>query len=130
MQGKVNVVTTVICQPVGMSSTDCQSPIGDFAQTVIGNRMRKELSSNRDRMTLIYLLAGRGSGQSVALCRVSQLGGKRPTDELFVFLQLLQRRFCQQRKSDNAGLAVEPLSGKRIADDGRGLAQAAPPVGL
>src|SRR5437667_5421815 len=130
MQGKVNVVATVICLPVGMSSIHCQSATRDFAQTVVVNRTRKELSSNRDRMTLIYLLAGRGSGQSVALCRVSQLGGKRPTDELFVFLQLLQRRFCQQRKSDNAGLAVEPLSGKRIADDGRGLAQAAPPIGL
>src|SRR5207244_2643453 len=121
MQGKVNVVTTVICQPVGMSSTHCQSPTGDFAQTVVVNRTRKELSSNRERMTLIYLLAGRGSGQSVALCRVSQLGGKRPTDELFVFLQLLQRRFCQQRKSDNPGLSFQPPNGERIAQCGSHL---------
>jgi len=130
MQGKVNVVTTLICQPVGMSSTDCQSPIGDSAKTVVVNRVRNELSSNRDRITFNLFAGGQSGGQFVALCRVSQLGDKRPTNELFIFLQFLQRRFCQQRKSDNAGLAVEALGGKRIADDGRGLAQAAPPIGL
>src|SRR5438067_4435626 len=78
MQEKVNVVTTVICQPEGMSSTDGQSPTGDFAKTIVVNRMRKELSSNRDRMTLIYLLASRGGDQSVALCGLSQSGASGP----------------------------------------------------
>src|SRR5438445_12803747 len=114
MQGKVNVVTTVICQPVGMSSIHCQSATRDFAQTVVVNRTRNELSSNRDRMTLIYLLAGRGRGQSVTLCRVSQRGDKRPTNALFVFLQLLQLSFCQPRKEANGVVVVEAVGAQRI----------------
>src|SRR5579863_8203648 len=54
MHGKVNSVTTVTCQPAGMSCTDCQSPT-DYraeARPLSRAKKRRRMSSRRMMSTV------------------------------------------------------------------------------
>src|SRR5438876_7906155 len=99
MHGKANAVTTMICQPRGISFwTVCQSPTGSLANDEPARREVMRRSKVSFRMPIHYGRYWEEVGRFVTVSQVQHLTSEGLAEEVFITAQMLQAGFREKRE--------------------------------